>query len=147
VILVSTLPPYGGIGSDIEIPGKTHEEKWRALFQLCSEGYFPVLKLQLLDGRTFTEAEVNDARKLAVVNQTLVKKYLAEENPIGKQVRIAQLADFVDKVADPTFEIIGLVADAKNRGLQDPPDPELWSPTRLLARRFAAYWCVPRGSR
>ncbi len=35
----STLPPYGGIPSDIEIPGKTHAEKWNALFQLCSEGY------------------------------------------------------------------------------------------------------------
>src|SRR5205823_4856447 len=39
----STLPPYGGIPSDIEIPGKSHTEKWNAMFQLCSEGYFPVL--------------------------------------------------------------------------------------------------------
>src|SRR2546426_9645949 len=84
----STLPPYGGIPSDIEIPGKTHAEKWNALFQLCSEGYFPVLKIQFVDGRAFTEAEVNGARKLAVVNQTFVKKYLGNENPIGKQVRI-----------------------------------------------------------
>src|SRR5262249_54763861 len=30
----STLPPYGGIGSDIEISGKSHAEKWTALFQL-----------------------------------------------------------------------------------------------------------------
>ncbi len=132
----STLPPYGGIGTDIEIPGKTHEEKWRALFQLCSEGYFSVLKLKFLDGRAFTEAEVNDARKLAVVNQTFVKKYLSGENPIGKQVRIAQLSDFADKVADPTFEIIGLVADAKNRGLQDPPEAELWVPYTVTGSAF-----------
>jgi predicted permease len=132
----STLPPYGGIGSDIEIPGKTHEEKWRALFQLCSEGYFPVLKLQFLDGRAFTEAEVNNARKLAVVNQTFVKKYLAGENPIGKQVHIAQLAEFADKVDDPNFEIIGLVADAKNRGLQEAPDPEIWIPYTVTGSAF-----------
>src|SRR5438477_342312 len=31
----STLPPYGGIPSDIEIPGKSHSEKWDAMFQLC----------------------------------------------------------------------------------------------------------------
>ena len=132
----STLPPYGGIGSDVEIPGKTHDEKWRTLFQLCSEGYFPVLKIQFLDGRAFTAAEVNDARKLAVVNQTFVKKYLAGENPIGKQVRIAQLAEFGDPVVDPTFEIIGLVADAKNRGLQDAPDPELWVPYTVTGSAF-----------
>jgi putative ABC transport system permease protein len=132
----STLPPYGGIGSDIEIPGKTHTEKWNAMFQLCSEGYFPVLKIQFLDGRSFTEAEVEGKRKLAVVNQTFVKKYLPGENPIGRQVRIAQLSEFDDKVADPMFEIIGLVADAKNRGLQDPPEPEIWVPYTVTGSAF-----------
>jgi len=84
----STLPPYGGISSDIEIPGKTHAEKWNALFQLCSEGYFPVLKIQFIDGRPFTEAEVEGKRKLAVVNQTFAHKYLGNENPMGQRVHI-----------------------------------------------------------
>ena len=124
----STLPPYGGIGSEIEIPGKTHAEKWNALFQLCSEGYFPVLRIQFKDGRTFTEAEVNGARKLAVVNETFVQKYLAKENPLGQRVRLAQLEAFPDGMKDPWFEIIGVVADVKNNGLQDPIQPEVWVP-------------------
>jgi putative ABC transport system permease protein len=132
----STLPPYGGIGSEIEIPGKTHSDKWNAIFQLCSEGYFPVLKIQFLDGRAFTEAEVNGARKLAIVNQAFVKKFLPGENPIGRQVRIAQLTEFQDKVAEPMFEIIGLVADARNRGLQDPPEPEIWIPYTVTGSSF-----------
>lgn len=124
----STLPPYGGIPSDIEIPGKTHTEKWNALFQLCSEQYFPVLKIQFIDGRPFTEAEVEGKRKLAIVNQTFVHKYLAKENPMGQRVHIAQLEQFPDKLADPWFEIIGVVADVKNNGLQDPVQPEIWLP-------------------
>ncbi len=125
----STLPPYGGIPSDIEIPGKTHAEKWNATFQLCSEGYFPVLKIQFIDGRPFTEAEVEGKRKLAIVNQTFVHKYLANENPMGQRVRIASLAEvFPDKLWDPWFEIIGVVADVKNNGLQDPVQPEIWVP-------------------
>jgi putative ABC transport system permease protein len=125
----STLPPYGGIPSDIEIPGKTHAEKWNAMFQLCSEGYFPVLKIQFIDGRPFTEAEVEGKRKLAIVNQTFVHKYLANENPMSQRVRIASLADvFPDKLSDPWFEIIGVVADVKNNGLQDPVQPEIWVP-------------------
>lgn len=124
----STLPPYGGIGTEVEIPGKTHAEKWDALFQLCSEGYFPVLRIQFKDGRTFTEAEVNGARKLAVVNETFVQKYMARENPIGQRVRLAQLETFPDALKDPWFEIIGVVADVKNRGLQDPIEPEVWVP-------------------
>jgi putative ABC transport system permease protein len=124
----STLPPYGGIGSEIEIPGKTHTEKWDSIFQLCSEGYFRVLRLQFVEGRPFTAAEVSAARKVAVVNQTFVHKYLHGDDPLGKQVRINQLANFADKVPEPVFEIVGVVADAKNHGLQDPPDPETWIP-------------------
>jgi len=129
----STLPPYGGIPSDIEIPGKTHAEKWNALFQLCSEGYFPVLKIQFIDGRPFTEAEVEGKRKLAVVNQTFVHKYLPNENPMGQRVHIAQLEQFPDKLADPWFEIIAVVADVKNNGLQDPVQPEIWVPYTMTA--------------
>src|SRR5947208_7313486 len=132
----STLPPYGGIPSDIEIPGKTHAEKWNALFQLCSEGYFPVLKIQFVSGRPFTEGEVTGARKLAVVNQTFVKKYLGNDNPIGQQVRIAQLEQFEDPVKEPVFEIIGLVADVKNRGLQEPIQPEIWVPYTVTGSAF-----------
>jgi putative ABC transport system permease protein len=124
----STLPPYGGIPSDIEIPGKTHEEKWTALYQLCSEGYFPVLKLQFLTGRPFTEAEVNGVKKLAVVNQTFAHKYLGAENPIGQRIHLVHLETAPDPLHDSWFEIIGVVADAKNRGLQDPPEPEVWVP-------------------
>jgi predicted permease len=132
----STLPPYGGITSDIEIPGKTHSEKWNAIFQLCSEGYFPVLRLQLLQGRTFNEAEVSGARKVAVVNQTFIYKYLKGENPLGREVRINQLADFEDKVPEPIFDIVGVVADAKNNGLQDPPEPEIWIPYTVTGSAF-----------
>jgi putative ABC transport system permease protein len=95
-----------------------------------------VLKIQFVDGRAFTEAEVNGARKLAVVNQTFVKKYLGNENPIGKQVRIARLAEFDDPVKEPMFEIIGLVADAKNHGLQDAIEPEIWVPYTVTGSAF-----------
>jgi putative ABC transport system permease protein len=124
----STLPPYGGIPTEIEIPGKTHTEKWSALFQLCSEGYFPVLRIQFMDGRPFTEAEVNGARKLAVVNQTFAHRYLGSDNPIGQRVHLANLETFPDALHDSWFEIVGVVADVKNRGLQDPIEPEVWVP-------------------
>jgi putative ABC transport system permease protein len=124
----STLPPYGGIGSDVDVAGKTHAEKWNGLFQLCSEGYFSTLRIQFLDGRAFTETEVNGKRKLAVVNQTFVKRYLGNDNPIGQRVHIAQLETFPDPLPGAWFEIIGVVVDVKNSGLQDPIRPELWVP-------------------
>src|SRR5438309_11014997 len=132
----STLPPYGGIPSDIDVPGKTHAEKWDAIFQLCSEGYFPTLKIQLIDGRPFTEAEVQGKRKLAVVTQTFVHKYLASENPLGQRVHIAQLETLPDKLQDAWFEVIGVVADVKNRGLQEPIQPEIWVPYTMTGTGY-----------
>jgi putative ABC transport system permease protein len=124
----SALFPFGGNPSDVEIPGKSHEEKWSALFQLCSEGYFPVLRTEFKQGRAFTAAEVDSARKLAVVNQAFVRKYLARENPLGARVHLIRLETFPDPVHDAWFEIVGVIADMKNQGLQLPVEPEMWLP-------------------
>jgi putative ABC transport system permease protein len=124
----STLPPYGGISSEVDVAGKSHAEKWDGLFQLCSEGYFPTLRIQFVDGRSFTEAEVDGKRKLAVVNQTFVKRYMGHDNPMGQRMHIAQLETFPDPLPEAWFEVIGVVADVKNNGLQEPIQPEIWVP-------------------
>jgi putative ABC transport system permease protein len=128
----TTLPPYGGIGSEIEIPGKTHSERWEAMFQLVSEGYFPTLGLRLLRGRVLSEAEINDARKVAVVNQTLAGRYFPREEPLGQRIKFKLLETLPNgKVDDPVFEIVGVISDAKNRGIKDPPMPEVFVPYTL----------------
>ena len=81
-----------------------------------------------LNGRTFTESEVNGKRKLAVINETFANKYMKGENPIGQRIHIARLETFPDPVKDAWFEVIGVVADSKNQGLQDPVYPEAWVP-------------------
>jgi len=125
----TTLPPYGGIGSDIDVVGKTHTEKWRGMFQLCSEGYFSTLQLRTILGRTLSEIEVHDARKVAVVNQTFVNKFLGPEYPIGQKVKINMLESMPDSpVKDPVFEVIGVISDARNQGVQEPPMPEMFVP-------------------
>jgi putative ABC transport system permease protein len=126
----STLPPYGGIGTDIDIPGKTHTERWEAIYQLCSDGYFRTLGLRILRGRTLSPGEVSAARKVAVINQTFVNKYFPGENPIGRQIVLKMMQKLQDgqAVENPTFEIIGVVADAKNTGIIDPIRPEAFIP-------------------
>jgi predicted permease len=123
------LPPYGGIGSDIEIPGKVHTEKWTTIFQLCSEGYARTLGLRLVSGRQLSAADVQDARKVAVVNQIFARRYFGGMDPIGQRVKIIALQTLADgAVADPAFEIIGVMTDAKNDGIQDPAVPEMLVP-------------------
>jgi putative ABC transport system permease protein len=124
----STIPPYGGIRSEVEVSGKAHSEKWYSLFQLCSEDYLPLLGIPVLEGRAFTETEVNDARRVAVINETFRRRYFQKEGPIGRKIQISLLKDFPDAVKEPSFEVIGVVADARNRGLTEPIDPEMWIP-------------------
>jgi putative ABC transport system permease protein len=138
----STLPPYGGIRSDVDIPGKPQTEKRLALFQLCSEGYFATLGLRLLRGRTLSREDVTDARRVAVVNQTLVNKFFSPfdtstggargsaEDPIGQRITFNLLATLPDggAVPDPVFEIVGVISDARNQGIRDPPMPEAFIP-------------------
>lgn len=124
----SSLPPYGGDNGDIDVAGKSHQEKWQAAFHLSSGTYFSTLRMQFLEGRTFDEAETDSKRKIAVVNQTFVKKFLGNDNPIGQRVHVMELESYPDKVNDAWFEVIGVVADAKNNGLQDPAGPELYVP-------------------
>jgi predicted permease len=124
----STLPPYGGIGSEADVPGRSHSEKWRAIYQLCSEGYFPTVGLKLIRGRVLTEQEVLDRRRVAVVNRMLVQKFFGKDDPIGRQITLKDLGTIPDPVKDPSFTIVGVISDAKNQGLQEPVIPEVFIP-------------------
>ena len=117
----SALPPYNFAESKVEISGTTHAGDWLTMFQHVSEEYFRTLRIELRKGRTFSETEVNDSRKVAVVNEAFVRKYLANQNAIGRHVRLANLEGIA-------FEIIGVVGDVTNRGLQAPVEPEVWVP-------------------
>jgi putative ABC transport system permease protein len=126
----SSLPFYGAIGTEIDIPGRIHTERWQANYQLCSEGYFPTLGLQLVRGRVLSDSDVANARKVAVVNQALVGRYFGGDNPVGRQIRLKQLESLPDGDAVPhaVFEIIGVISDAKNRGIIEPAQPEAFVP-------------------
>lgn len=131
----TTLPPYGGYRSDIDISGKTHSERWQSIVQFVSEGYFATIELRLLRGRTLSETEVSGARKVAVVNQVLVNRFLPGEDPIGKLIRVRGLETLNrGAVKDAVFEVIGVMADAKNQGIQEPALPEMFVPHSLTGQ-------------
>lgn len=132
----STLPPYGGVDSKVQIAGKPPGNESRAQVQNVSEGYFRVLRIPFKSGRAFSVAEINGARKVAVVNQKFVSAYLRGEDPIGRTVSLARLHSLADPVREPWFEIVGVVADVANQGppayggggLEAPVEPQVWVP-------------------
>jgi putative ABC transport system permease protein len=125
----TSLPPYGGIGSEIDIPGKPDSETRNAIMQLVSEDYFKTLGVRLLRGRALSEVDVNDARKVIVINQATVTKFFGEEDPIGRRIQFKRLAAVPNaRAEDSVFEIIGVVTDAMNSGVRDPVRPEAFMP-------------------
>jgi putative ABC transport system permease protein len=124
----SSLPPYGGPESDVTIPGKTHAQPWNTMFQLCSEGYFKTMGRHLLRGRLLTESDVDAARPVAVVNDALAKAYFGQQDPIGQKIKFNQFDELPQSPKDQYFEIVGVVANAKNRGLQQDIEPEAYLP-------------------
>jgi putative ABC transport system permease protein len=132
----SALPPDRGGDSKIEISGTLPHEAWHAQVQSVSDGYFRVLRIPFIMGRSFSQTEINDTRKLAIVNQTFVSTYLHGEDPIGRRVTLLRLKRLQDPVRDPWFEIVGVVTDVANQGppqfggggLRAPVEPEVWVP-------------------
>jgi len=84
--------------------------------------------LRLVRGRVLSETDVNTGRRVAVVNQTFVDRYFGADDPLGRLTKIAMLEKLPKPVSNPVFEIIGVIADAKNQGIVDPPAPEMFIP-------------------
>jgi putative ABC transport system permease protein len=96
-------------------PGERQLVKLRTV----SPGYFRAMGIVLRQGRVFDDSDTGES-KVVVVSQSLVRKYFAHENPIGK--RITQ--DTHGK--GPFATIIGVVGDVPNLNLADAPEPEMY---------------------
>jgi putative ABC transport system permease protein len=132
----SSVPPDVGPESKVEVSGESPEEQWHAQVQNVSQAYFRVLHIPFERGRAFTEAEINDARRVAVVNRKFVSTYLSGEDPIGRRVKLTGLENVADSLHEPSFEIVGVAGDVANQGgpgyggggLQAPIEPQVWVP-------------------
>jgi MacB-like periplasmic core domain len=67
-------------------------------------------------GRFLTRADIDTKKHVAVVNETLARRYFAEEDPIGRKIKFEVFdRPFVDAPRNTYFEIVGVVADLKTR--------------------------------
>jgi putative ABC transport system permease protein len=130
--VASSLPPYSSGGTDVRVQGKTQDEPSGITFIMCSEGYFETVGRRLLRGRLLTQRDIDSARQVAVINETLARAYFRDDNPVGRGIKLTTFEMyFSDWPRDAYLAIVGVIADANNSGLEDPPRPEAYLPHTL----------------
>ena len=127
------FPGFGGFTAKAEVQGKPSLTDAQAMFCLVSRYEFLTLRIPLLAGRVFDAAETERAAHLAVVNQAFVKQFIGNADPIGQNVRspalkIEQPSLLLASAPDEWLQIIGVVGDAKNDGIDHPIKPAVFLP-------------------
>src|SRR6266446_2638761 len=122
--ITDSLPMEGAESSRlrIEVPfseaAPTEDEIW---FLSVSPEYFSTLKVAMLAGRPFRDADTRESSPVAVINQTFSKQYFPRANPVGYHVALAD---------SPTTwrEIVGVVSDFRQRNPEEDLRPLAYFP-------------------
>jgi putative ABC transport system permease protein len=127
VSIEDALPGYSpGRGPQVTVPGATHSEE--AGLIACDDNFLQTLELRLIQGRWLSESEVRTAQYAGVINQQLARDLFGDANPIGQQVQVKAFKSIGQPPKDSDFQIVGVVADMKNAGPQQPAMPMIFLP-------------------
>ncbi len=126
--LCNPPPSWTGYETTIEIVGKSDTEDRHASYHYSSDRLFETMGMRLLQGRSISEEDLVHSRKVAVINRTFATKYFAGERPLGQHIELKGLATGPYSIQQPWFEVVGVVADVKDNGLENPTQPTIYIP-------------------
>lgn len=125
--MISDLPLAGNfVGHRIVVDGQpTRASGSEPLVQVLSVmgDYYRVMQIPIRAGRDFSEMDREGQPRVAIVNETFVRQLLRGQNPIGSRINWARADDPNDWMT-----VIGVTADVKHSGLNQPVDPAIYTP-------------------
>jgi putative ABC transport system permease protein len=129
----NATPPSNGNPSTIEIMGKGGPDDQKVRINFVSPNYFPVLRIPLLRGQVWDETENHNAAHMAVINETMAKRYFPNGDAVGHSFRVPEMRDEPPlSLAAPDaagwMQIVGVIADKRDDGLRKPIVPEAFLP-------------------
>jgi len=145
----NATPPNSGWELLFDIMGKptSSPDSQIAKINLVDSDYFRTVRMPLLEGRIWRPEEVAHGVLLVIVNQTFVRRYSSNEDVLGHFVKIFNLQprppySFAAPGSDGWMQIIGVVADSVNDGIDRPVQAaiflpysiQVWTGTRILVR-------------
>ncbi len=124
VAFTSALPLQGwGYGMPFQIAGQANVDRANrqvCFFKMVTPSYFHSLGMKLLQGRPLSDHDVAGAPPVTVINETMARKYLAKQNPIGKRILIQQIVPGKTQLgSEVAWEVVGVVADERVNSLDD----------------------------
>jgi predicted permease len=137
---LSGAPPMTGgtWGSPIFIDGRPSaaNEDVSTLLNRVSPGYFETMGIPLLRGRTIGAEDTAGSSKAVVVNQTLAGRYFPKGDAIGHSFRVA------DPAVTGTWQIVGVVRDAKYNSPAEKPQPFAYLAVKQLTGDDRYAYCL-----
>jgi putative ABC transport system permease protein len=92
-------------------------------FNMVESSYFRTMRVPLREGRFFGATDTPDSPPVVVINETMAKKWWPHESPIGKRIKQGFPQD-----QSPYREIVGVVGDVPQSGLDEPIRTEVFLP-------------------
>lgn len=124
--LINTLPLFKGPTSGFRVEGRpvTTPDKWPSVnYRVVSPNYFRAMGIPVLQGRTYTDRDNQNAPLVMMVNQQLAREIFPDENPVGKRITFGG----TNTDGQPRwFEIVGVVANVRSVELREEPTAELY---------------------
>ena len=98
----------------IHIAGHSPGERIGAYFDRVGPHYFETVGTRLLRGRAIGDEDTPTSRQVAVINETFVRKFFPNEDPMGKHFGLGDASPSAD------FEIVGIVEDTRYQDARQP---------------------------
>ncbi len=146
---IEALPGVESVGAVLPLPftgdslfsfiveGHPTDDMPSANYYAVSPNYFGAMGIPLLKGRFFTEADLAESPRVAIINETMARRYFPDEDPIGKRMNITN--------GPPALrEIVGVVGDVKQYGLDTQSPAQMYEP--YLQRPWSGMTLVVRAA-
>ncbi|MBO0726620.1 MAG: ABC transporter permease [Blastocatellia bacterium] len=113
---------FPGLHFGFDIVGRPLAADADALYETISPNYFRALRARMVAGREFDDRDDTRSPAVAIVNETLARRYFAGEAPLGKRLSVATGRQRA------ALEIVGVAADMKQGELGAPVIPQIYTP-------------------
>jgi predicted permease len=123
------VPLQGGYGLPFVIVGRPLEDAFHGGggWYTVSPGYFEVFKIPVKRGRTFTDRDTAGSPQVVIINDAMARQYWPDGDPLKDRLIIGRgvMREFA---SEQERQIIGVVGDSRDGGLNSDPQPQMFIP-------------------